>query len=113
MRQWVADFTGEDETPRYLVRHSNWDDSAVRGYVVMDLAGVLDAMGDIAYGDGIGEPYDVLRFWVLMPEGPERARVDQFPHAQLGKVEARIMRQPAGKRSWVLVETGYRDMVEV
>lgn len=113
MRQWVADFTDEEVKPVYLVRRANWDDQQARGYEVMDLSGVLDVVWDVAYGDTIGEPYDTFTVWLLSADGPLPARVDQYPHIEIGKVEVRVMYQPKGKRSWALVETGYRNMVEV
>ena len=108
MREWIMD--DDQEEPTFLLRRDFH--GQLKGWQKADVSGVVDALGDVAYADAIGEDCETVFVMVLTGICPMSVKVTQVTHAQIGKVEVKLSWiDPVTRKARLL--TGYRNAIEV
>lgn len=112
MREWIVDFSDSDAPNVYLIRYDY--EGACRGWAHADFSGVLDALGDVAYAENIGEWPDTLTVYLLTHLGAVPVTVTQVANGHFVAVQL-TYRVPGvrGKRANAMADQGTRSRVEV
>lgn len=112
MREWIADFSESDTPYVYLIRRDF--DGICRGWQRADFSGVLDLLGDAAYGSAIDEDFDTLTVFVLTDVGMLPIAVTQAAEGDFVEVTLSY-REPGrrGRPKMIEADKGSRRRVEV